>query len=228
VQTYPKIQDLGKNAMKLELSNENTKCGKNTLVLNMTTFEDCPSKKLGLCVFEKVCYAKQAELRFEKRVLSYRMRQAKAWAILDSKEITKQIVLNAIRRYYEIKYLRVSECGDFKNQKDVNKLSEVADRLKKYDIRVYTYTKRKDLDFDNVSDNFVVNGSEFMLHNEFRIVDTYSNNYVVCPQNCSQCELCKTRSGLIIENRFHGVAFNQQRRKEKEESERYGGKVECQ
>lgn len=201
--------------MKLDLSNENAKCGKNTLVLNMTTALKCPSRKLGLCALSDVCYAKQAELQYHHEVLPYRERQAQAWKSLDSKAITKQIVLNAIKRYVKIKYLRVSECGDFRSQMDVEKLSEIADRLKKYGILVYTYTKRRDLNFEKISDNLTVNGSDFMLHNEFRIVDEYSDDSVRCAQNCAICDLCKNRNHLLIENKFHGVAFNYLKRKRK-------------
>lgn len=200
--------------MKFELRNTNKKCGKNTLILNMTTALNCPSKKLGLCALHKVCYAKQAELWHRHKVVPYRKRQAQAWKTLNAKEMTKQIVLNAIHRYIKIKWLRVSECGDFRNQKDIAKLSEITDRLKKYDIGVYTYTKRKDLHFENISDNLVINGSEFMLHNEFRAVDEYSGENAICPQSCKACDLCKIRNGLIIENKFHGVHFNYLKRKE--------------
>jgi hypothetical protein len=200
--------------MKLEISNENTKCGKNTFVLNITSALECPSNKLGLCALSKVCYAKQAELRFHKRTAQYRKRQAQEWQQLSAKEITKQIVLNAIKKYCAIKYLRVSECGDFRNQKDVYKLSEIADRLKKYNIKAYTYTKRKDLNFDKVSTNLVVNGSGFMLHNNFTAVDEYSLDSVRCAENCRHCNLCKERGYLIIENKFHGVHFNYLKRRE--------------
>ena len=202
--------------IRLDLHNTNKKCGKNTLILNITTALECPSKKLGLCAIQKVCYAKQAELRYHHRVLPYRKQQAKAWKVLRAQEITKQIVLNAIHRYTAIKYLRVSECGDFRNQKDIDKLSEIAHRLEKYGILVYTYTKRKDLDFNNISDNLIVNGSEFMLHNEFRVVDNYFEDNAKCVQNCAICNLCKGKNHLVIENKFHGVAFNYLKRRRNE------------
>jgi len=199
--------------MNIELHNTNKKLGKRTLVLNMTTAIDCPSKRLGLCAIHKVCYAKQAELRFKKRVLFYRKQQAQAWKVMSAKEITKQIFLNALHRYSKIKFLRVSECGDFSTQQDVEKLSEVAHRLTKYGILVYTYTKRKDLGFTNISNNLIVNGSEFMLDNEFRIVNEYSGNYATCPGDCNVCSLCKEKKNLIIENKFHGVSFNYLKRR---------------
>jgi hypothetical protein len=199
--------------MNIELHNTNKKLGKRTIVLNMTTAIDCPSKRLGLCAIHKICYAKQAELRFKKRVFSYRKHQAKAWKSLNAKEITKQIFLNALHRYSKIKWLRVSECGDFNTQEDVNKLSEIAHRLVKYGILVYTYTKRKDLDFTNLSNNLIVNGSEFMLDNEFRIVNEYSGNYETCRGDCNVCSLCKEKGKLIIENKFHGVSFNYLKRR---------------
>ena len=45
--------------------------------------------------------------------------------------------------------------------------------LGKLGVKVYTYTARRDLDFSNVK-HLVVNGSGFMVHNNFTVVKEFS------------------------------------------------------
>ncbi len=39
----------------------NSKLPKETLIVNITSAQNCPSDKLGLCNCSKVCYAKKCE-----------------------------------------------------------------------------------------------------------------------------------------------------------------------
>ena len=45
----------------LLLSNGNSKIGNDTMILNMGSAMNCPSKKLGLCKLGSKCYALKAE-----------------------------------------------------------------------------------------------------------------------------------------------------------------------
>ena len=74
--------------MKLDIKKGNKKIGTNTLIFNMCSATDCPSKKRGLCQLPdtKYCYAFGAEIRY-KAVLAYRRRQEKAWDKLSATDI---------------------------------------------------------------------------------------------------------------------------------------------
>jgi hypothetical protein len=200
--------------MDIKVSNGNSKIGKDTFILNITSATDCPTKKLGMCKIAKVCYALQPELRWTNKkhgdILNARRRQTKIWDSLSAKEIAEQLIGKAERkRKDKIKYLRVHESGDFRTQKDVDKMSEIADILKTKNIVVYGYTARKDLDYTKKSNNLILNGSYFTIDNRFVPVRELSKSpYVLhCKMNCRICNLCKESKGSIIENRFHGVAF---------------------
>jgi hypothetical protein len=42
---------------------------------------------------------------------------------------------------------------------------------------VYTYTARKDLNYENISDNLVVNGSGFMVSNNFYVINKIGEEF---------------------------------------------------
>ena len=200
--------------IKIKVSNGNSKIGNDTFILNITSATDCPTKKLGLCRIPKYCYALQPELRW-KRALPYRREQTKIFDSLPPKEIAKQITVLAKGKQKKVKYLRIHESGDFRTQGDITKISKIADYLKKEGIRVYGYTARTDLNYDKISDNLVLNGSYFMVDNEFIPVKEYSENSIKCATDCRICNLCKEKRGICIENKFHGVGFQSAKKKEK-------------
>ncbi len=201
--------------MDIKLSNGNTKIGKDTFILNITSATDCPTKKLGICKIAKVCYALQPELRWKPFLLKYRRQQTKQFDSLTAKKISDLIIEEAKKKgKTHIKYLHIHESGDFRNQKDINKVSAIADKLDKANIIVYGYTARKDLNYAKVSNNLILNGAYFMIHNQFNPVHRYSEQAVRCLGDCRFCDLCKKKKGIVIENKFHGVAFNYLKRKE--------------
>ena len=186
---------------KLKISNGNSKIGKDTLILNITSATDCPSKKLGLCKHADKCYAMKAERQY-KQVLPFRREQTMQWD-RGVYNIYDEIIKMPKVIKGNIKYLRFSESGDFRSQEDINNMSLLAEWLKERNIYIYGYTARKDLDFSNVSDNMTVNGSGFMLHNEFKAVYEYSNNALQCLGDCKICNRCKYRTGKTIEVKYH-------------------------
>jgi len=72
----------------------NKKLGKDTLIFNMTSATNCPSKRLGLCQLkgrcESKCYALRAEKRFPA-VLEYREEQAGDWTFLPAWHIMNRL-----------------------------------------------------------------------------------------------------------------------------------------
>lgn len=180
--------------LKNLLSNGNLKIGKDTLIFNMNSAKDCPSEKLGLCEHPAICYAKKSE-RLYSAVLPYRRKQTVYWDNCTAETFVSDFLDILKRKKTSIKYLRFSESGDFKSQSDVNKLSKIAKLLTGV-VKVYTYTARKDLDFSNVSNNLVINGSGFMISNNFEV--TTDKNKATCLMNCTICNKCKVNGHKTI------------------------------
>jgi hypothetical protein len=177
----------------------NKKIGRDTVIFNITSATDCPSRKLNLCQIPTNCYALRPERRWI-RTLPYRRRQNRDWDRQSVKEIAKDI--------YEIvnkntKYVRYSESGDFRIQEDIEKMVELTEEMS--ELIFYGYTARKDLSFKNLPKNFIVNGSGFMLDNSFTCLPRKMlNRYqIICSTNCRICNLCKEKKGRVIFNAIH-------------------------
>lgn len=192
---------------KMKLTHGNSKLGKDTVIINITSATDCPSRALGLCPVTNKgmrCYALKAETSYARHVaLPHRREQEKLWDRYTADEIAEDIMLQIARKRTEITNLRYSEAGDFRSQDDVDKMSRIAERLSEIDVVVYGYTARSDLDFSRVHGNMVVNGSWFMVHNEFRCVPEPTGDHVVCSGDCATCPFGRARNGEIIEVRCH-------------------------
>lgn len=184
--------------MKLLASIGNMKLGNDTLILNITSATDCPSRELGFCKLGSKCYAMKAE-RIYKHPLEFRRAQTAQWDN-NIPETLIQMILPVTQKR-GVQYIRFSESGDFRDQADVDKMSTLADILTGHNLKMYGYTARQDLDFSQVSDNMVVNGSGFMMHNQFTATDNPQNN--ICPMNCRICDMCKAKGNLNIEAKVH-------------------------
>jgi hypothetical protein len=171
----------------------------------------CPAKDLGLCQLGTRCYATKAE-RLYKNVLPYRLRQHKYWQESTANGIAADfgLLLHKIRA--PIKYLRFNEAGDFFGQEDVQKLSLVAEFLKReHHIITYGYTAREDLNFENV--HFLVKGSSHDSGNNGKTIVMKKNmikdhlstlprnerkKWITCPMSCKECDICKEKTGKNI------------------------------
>lgn len=173
----------------------NSKLPAETLIVNLTSAHNCPSEKLGFCKCANVCYAKKCE-RIYKAYLNKNLTLEKltsAWSINDWMEMLKIYIENAPQK---IKYIRLNEAGDFPNQYIVQQWNDLADWLyKHYNIKVYCYTAREDLDFSNV--NFAVNASSnnikanrYFLCTDKVQFDKLPNNTVKCKGDCRKCKIC--------------------------------------
>lgn len=177
----------------------NNKLNKKVMVFNLGSALDCESAKLNLCeeIINKSrrCYAQKAEITYPA-VKPYRDRQLAYW---DNN--TKEIIsfeLSEICKKKKPSFFRYNESGDFRNQNDVDKLSYIAEELKKVNVITYGYTARKDLDFSNVS--FIVRGSGWISKNgQTKVIEKTEKRpegFVVCPDNdCgNKCKLCMKES----------------------------------
>jgi len=186
----------------MDISNGNKKIGNDTLIINFTPATTCPSKQLGLCKVCSICYAMKAE-RMYKQVLPYRQRQEVYWDNTPVVTIAKDLQQEIALRHGRIKYIRFSEAGDFKDQTSLDKLKMLAELIKDLGVTVYGYTARKDLDFSNLPENLVINGSSFMVSNSFTAVKQPGPTDIVCPGNCRECSMCKSSKGLDIKVKVH-------------------------
>lgn len=201
----------------LEVSNGNTKIGPDTLVFNMTSATDCPSRRLGLCQLSNPhdCYAMRPEI-FRPGTLPYRRRQARYWNMTGIDKIILDFLCLLIKHpsLKRIRYIRFSESGDFASQWDVDKLDLVAWRLNNrlavlpgYGPLVwYGYSARSDLDFSRCMALLVKGSGHDHGNNGTCIVRPLTASeksrryyfeqgmrYLVCPGKCYGCRICKTR-----------------------------------
>ena len=194
---------------KLGVQFGNTKLGNHTLIINMGTARECPSKALGMCNAVKngaKCYALKAEIMYPQSA-PYRQRQFTYWRKNTATKIANDIILKIGNRQSEpIKYVRFNEAGDFWDQNDVKKLDIIAKKLRNFGIVVYGYTARRDLDFKNVS--FLVKGSGHKKGNNGMTTiigkdDPVPEGYFLCPGSCKSCDACMKPDKQNIAFRKH-------------------------
>ena len=201
----------------------NAKLPKDTVIFNMGSGTDCPSKRLGMCEVINAgvkCYAINAEIQY-KDVLSYRRRSEVYWKSVTAEEFCDDLIklttgkyffdkekLKGQRKtYYVIKQLRLNESGDLDTQEDFTKAVKVANILwEQYGMRTYMYTARKDLNLKNFG-HLNVNGSGFMVTNNYRAVPAVpfplKADERECKCDCKRCNLCAVAKGKTIYVPYH-------------------------
>lgn len=185
----------------------NKKLPRNTMIFNLTTAMNCPSK---LCKFFDTCYAKAGDNKNINPALSGLRNQFML------KHITIKEFLKLIEMYIEyapmrIKRIRLSESGDFSTQQQVDVAKKLAAHLKKkYNIDTVVYTAQP---FDFSGNELIVNASnekvigadryfyarDLKTFNEMGIDMTedlkikYMGDgqpYYMCPCECRKCNFC--------------------------------------
>ena len=183
----------------IPLSFGNSKLPASTAIFNMGTATACPSRQLGMCQCQDKCYAIKAE-RMYPQTLPFRERQRDAFIFNSPKQIADAIIAGGTAKN-KIKQFRFSEAGDFVDQKAVKKMTEVCKILKEDKIKCYGYTARKDLNFDALKEVATVQGSGFMVSNNFKFIPKGSDTKgcdKVCKGDCTKCSLCWKATGLVI------------------------------
>ena len=200
------------NTMELKAKFGNHKLGEDILIFNMGTAKACPSLKLGMCNAVKTgvkCYALKPEIQYKDRVVHYRTQQKEYWDSTSATKIANDIVKKIwTRRGKATKYFRFNEASDFHSQKDVDKLSKIAYKLKNFNIITFGFTSRKDLDFTDV--NFLVKGSGFTIktggNGTTTIVKKGENiptGFFQCKESCKICDYCMTNDSKNIAFKQH-------------------------
>jgi len=197
----------------LRLSVGNLKLGDDTIIFNMGPSATCPSKALGMCQVCGCCYAGKAE-RIYPEVLPYRNAQRLYW-LRNSATKSSAIciaLLSVGKRADKIKWFRFNEAGDFWSQSCVDKINYVAATLyKRFKIRTYGYTARADLDYSSLGSYLSLRGSghdnaphgrtevrPVPKDNQSKTIAVDGFKYSVCPGNCRNCNMCKTRRARNI------------------------------
>lgn len=193
----------GKSAIPLAhlMSSGNHKLPRTTAIFNISAAYDCESFKRNLCAANKAgckCYARKAEY-FRLHVLEYRRRQGEFWNKTTAEEFVSQfLLLNSLKKSPYLK-IRLNESGDFRNQNDIVKVEKIAMMLRRFGIRVYGYTSRKDLDFSKLH-HTIISGSGFTkkgISNIFQIIgkkEKPMKGYRMCKGNCRICDRCCKRN----------------------------------
>lgn len=223
-----------KDSDKLKFTRGNMKIGEDTLIFNLGSATACPSAKLGLCDLSHrkyggsgECYALRSEYMYPQS-LPFRTLQSIQWKEWSAATIADQMFSEIVRSQKTItpvKFIRFNESGDFYSIDCVKKMGRIAGYLKELCevadipiVKLYLYTHRIDIFsgetgkalLESLPSNLTITGSNFKLHNEFRVLDisreelnTRDENGVkkykyTCANDCTSCNLCKLRNGQGI------------------------------
>lgn len=187
----------------------NAKLPKNTLIFNHTTATDCPSKEF--CPYVKQCYARRDE-RMYKAYKARNQRNAdwfKTASLQDLKDVFA-IYIQEASKNFPITTVRLNEAGDFLDQKAIETFNLLSTWLKEtYNITVYAYTCRIDLDFSKRT--FLLNASRTEVNSydrHFKCTPTkefkeLTKKDVKCYGDCKLCRIC-------YQNKFKGIVYCQE------------------
>ena len=134
---------------EIPIKRGNHKIGMDTLIFNITSSHECPSRPLDLCQIPDKCYGMKGE-RYNKNSLPYKARQTAYWDNTDAKKIAYDISAQINRKFkVKLKFLRLNETGDFRHQDDVDKAFALCRELNiiEPDFMVYCFTARSDLNW---------------------------------------------------------------------------------
>ena len=196
----------------------NAKLPETTCIVNLGTWFNCPGRKEEFCERCTECYDKQIEVRFKERTKD-RLEHEIFWRSVDAKtfamELIKKILQhdnaennNLNKPIIKTKLIRWSEVGDIRNQKDLEKIVEASNIIYNViGIKSYIYTHNKNLNFDIERPNLTINGSGFMVDNEYRVVENREDEYTIledivlkrdCICDCTRCSLCSEKGNRIL------------------------------
>lgn len=184
----------------------NAKLPKTTMIFNMGSSKNCPSRLLGLCECASICYARQPEKMYPN-VLPCREKQACFWSAVTTRDFCKGMTDIIKRKRTKPTLFRFNESGDFYSQKCIEKLSKIAEYLlQEHGVITYGYTARKDLDFSNAS--FLVKGSSNKAGNHGETIvlekgDKLPESFVYCPGSCKTCTMCSNEKPFNIAFKKH-------------------------
>ena len=186
----------------------NAKLPESTAIVSCGTWFNCPGRTEGFCSLATKCYDKCREVMSHK-ITKFRLEEEIAFRALNPQEIAQSVIQqikihNAKPNTINIKQIRWNEVGELRNQEDLNKMIEVSNIVfNKLGIESYTYTHNKYLDFDIERPHLTINGSGFMIDNEYRVIPkkefkNIKESYYPCDCDCTKCNVCAKKHGILI------------------------------
>ena len=187
----------------------NKKLPKTTAIYNIGCWFLCPGRLNGFCELSTVCYAKCREVMGS--VIQSRLNNYYYWKN-NNAEIIAAFISDSIKaeqlKGNKVNLLRFNEVGEIEDQQELEKMVKVSNIVYALTgVKSYTYThNNRNLNFNIPRPNLIINGSGFMVDNQFTVVKpegykeyVNNNNCVECPQNCGDCgSICSKKLGVEI------------------------------
>lgn len=199
---------------KFHIEKGNRKLPPTWYIANTGSGTECVADRLGLCDYglcngDGSCYSLKAE-RLYPDSLPCRRNNERAWDKIVNDNFKSEFIYGLLlaskqSKKHKMNVLRFNESGDIKNPQSLWAMNFVAYHLKQVGIPTTVYTHRWDMKYPLlVCDSIVLNGSDFMLDNEFRVVDKFSGDNLKCCGDCGLCErigraYCTRKMGKVIE-----------------------------
>lgn len=186
----------------------NKKLPKTTAIYNIGTWFLCEGRLKGFCELHEVCYTKCREIM--GNTIKSRLNNYYFWKTNDARTIASFIVYSIKAESMKgdkINLLRFNEVGEFENQEDLVKMRDISNIVyEQTGVKSYTYTHNRDLDFNIDRPHLTINGSGFIIDNQFTVVPpseykqyVESHNCFKCPQKCEMCNsICSQKLGIEI------------------------------
>ena len=210
-----------KDLDSLKYSLGNSKIGTDTIIFSFSTAHSCVSAFMGLCNMGRketggngFCYALKSEKQYINSKL-FKTISGFQWHYFSAEFIASEFI-RILKKHKKVKYIRLNEAGDFANYEEIYKLKIIALLIQEYDpsIKIYTYTHRKDLKnyFFVLPNNVTINGSNFMVHNEYKVITEKKDKRklaritMTCDpigEGCKTCNLCKVSHCKTIIQTIH-------------------------
>lgn len=189
----------------------NKKVPETTMIANTTSWFLCPGRLHEFCELREECYDKYREVMGS--VCKSRLSHDLWWRENDAETIAEFYILSIKAEnmkgglYDQVNLVRFQEVGDFRWQGDLLKMRDVSNLIyEELGINSYTYTHNQKLNFDIDRPHLIINGSGFMVDNQFTVVPPEEfKRYVEehdcfeCPQKCKLCNsICSKKLGIEI------------------------------
>ena len=186
----------------------NKKLPKTTAIYNIGTWFLCEGRLKGFCELHEVCYTKCREIM--GNTIKSRLNNYYFWKTNDARTIASFIVYSIKAESMKgdkINLLRFNEVGEFENQEDLVKMRDISNIVyEQTGVKSYTYTHNRDLDFNIDRPHLTINGSGFIIDNQFTVISpseykeyVESHNCFECLQKCEMCNsICSQKLGIEI------------------------------
>lgn len=189
----------------------NKKIPKSTAITNMTSWFNCPGRTKEFCNICEICYDKFREV-MNKNVCKSRLNHEIWFRTTKDIDIAFAICGKIIKEdrkknNNKIKLHRWNEVGELRNQKDLEKVNNISNYINEIvGIKSYIYTHNKNLDFDIDRPNLTINGSNFMVDNEFKCIEkelyeeyVETHECYECLGDCEKCDtICSKKLNIVI------------------------------